>query len=87
MAAAYWLVTSDGGIFPFGDAPGLGGLGGIALGCPIVEIEAIGGDPVIPEQNPRLIAVVGAMAIFVCREIKVAKMRKVLHQNAFASRY
>jgi len=32
----YWLVASDGGIFPFGDAPGYGSTGGIHLNKPIV---------------------------------------------------
>ncbi|HEV3124315.1 MAG TPA: hypothetical protein VG266_07035 [Candidatus Dormibacteraeota bacterium] len=32
----YWLVASDGGIFPFGSAPGYGSTGGIHLNQPIV---------------------------------------------------
>ena len=32
----YWLVASDGGIFPFGDAGGYGSTGGIHLNQPIV---------------------------------------------------
>jgi len=34
--AGYWLVGSDGGIFPFGDAVGGGSTGGIMLNQPIV---------------------------------------------------
>ena len=36
----YWLAASDGGIFPFGDAPGYGTLGNIVLNKPIVSIAA-----------------------------------------------
>jgi hypothetical protein len=36
----YWLVASDGGIFPFGDAAGLGSTGGIHLNQPIVGMAA-----------------------------------------------
>ncbi|HEV3124307.1 MAG TPA: S53 family serine peptidase, partial [Candidatus Dormibacteraeota bacterium] len=32
----YWMVASDGGIFPFGSAPGFGSTGGIHLNQPIV---------------------------------------------------
>jgi hypothetical protein len=34
----YWLVASDGGIFPFGDAGGFGSTGGIQLNQPIVAM-------------------------------------------------
>ncbi len=34
----YWLVAADGGIFPFGLAPGYGSTGGRALAAPIVEM-------------------------------------------------
>jgi superoxide dismutase, Cu-Zn family len=34
--AGYWLVAADGGVFAFGDAPFLGGLGGTRLNSPIV---------------------------------------------------
>jgi hypothetical protein len=34
----YWLVGSDGGIFPFGDAAGLGSTGGQHLNAPIVAM-------------------------------------------------
>jgi len=36
----YWLVASDGGVFPFGDAPGLGSTGGMALNKPFVGMAA-----------------------------------------------
>ena len=36
----YWLVASDGGIFPFGDANGYGSAGAVHLNKPIVGIEA-----------------------------------------------
>ncbi len=36
----YWLVASDGGIFPFGDAPGYGSEGGTHLNQPIVGMAA-----------------------------------------------
>ena len=32
----YWLVSSDGGIFPFGDAGGFGSTGAMRLNKPIV---------------------------------------------------
>ena len=35
-SAGYWLVAGDGGIFPFGDAPGFGSTGGMHLNQPIV---------------------------------------------------
>jgi hypothetical protein len=35
----YWLVTSDGGVFPFGDAAGYGSTGGIRLSNPIAGME------------------------------------------------
>jgi hypothetical protein len=38
----YWLVASDGGIFPFGDAGGYGSTGGIRLNRPIVDMAGIG---------------------------------------------
>ena len=34
--AGYWLVAADGGVFAFGDAPFLGGLGATRLNSPIV---------------------------------------------------
>jgi hypothetical protein len=27
----YWLFAADGGVFPFGDAPGYGSLGGVSF--------------------------------------------------------
>jgi hypothetical protein len=27
----YWLFATDGGVFPFGDAPGYGSLGGVHI--------------------------------------------------------
>ncbi|HET9051953.1 MAG TPA: SBBP repeat-containing protein, partial [Candidatus Dormibacteraeota bacterium] len=36
----YWLVASDGGIFPFGDAGGFGSTGAIKLNKPIVGMAA-----------------------------------------------
>src|SRR5260370_1362472 len=36
----YWLVASDGGIFPFGNAAGLGSTGGMHLNQPIVGMAA-----------------------------------------------
>ena len=36
----YWLVASDGGVFPFGDAAGYGSTGGVSLSSPIVGMEA-----------------------------------------------
>ena len=37
----YWQVASDGGIFPFGDAQGLGSTGGKTLNKPIVGMAAV----------------------------------------------
>src|ERR1700726_2793067 len=36
----YWMVASDGGIFPFGSAGGFGSTGGITLNKPIVGMDA-----------------------------------------------
>ncbi|HET9050164.1 MAG TPA: hypothetical protein VFO60_00580, partial [Candidatus Dormibacteraeota bacterium] len=36
----YWLVASDGGIFPFGDAVGHGSTGASALVSPVVGMAA-----------------------------------------------
>jgi hypothetical protein len=36
----YWLVASDGGIFPFGDAAGFGSTGGTRLNQAIVGMDA-----------------------------------------------
>src|ERR1700730_6604873 len=36
----YWLVGSDGAIFPFGNAGGFGSTGGMTLSHPIVGMEA-----------------------------------------------
>jgi hypothetical protein len=38
--AGYWLVASDGGIFPFGDAAGYGSPSAIHLNQPIVDLES-----------------------------------------------
>jgi superoxide dismutase, Cu-Zn family len=38
--AGYWLVAADGGVFAFGDAPFLGGLGDRRLVAPVVGIAA-----------------------------------------------
>lgn len=35
----YWIVTSDGGVFTFGDAPFCGSLGGVALAAPVIGME------------------------------------------------
>jgi uncharacterized protein YkwD len=35
-AHGYWLVARDGGVFPFGNAPGYGSAGGMRLGAPVV---------------------------------------------------
>jgi hypothetical protein len=35
----YWLVASDGGIFPFGDAAGYGSTGSVRLNSPIIGME------------------------------------------------
>jgi hypothetical protein len=40
MPGGYWLVASDGGIFPFGDAGGYGSTGNIRLNQPIVGMAA-----------------------------------------------
>ena len=40
--AGYWLVAADGGIFPFGDAAGLGSTGNITLNQPMVGMAGIG---------------------------------------------
>ena len=37
----YWLVATDGGIFPFGNAPGFGSTGGMHLNKPIVGMAAL----------------------------------------------
>ena len=39
-ATGYWLVASDGGIFPFGAAGGFGSTGGVRLNKPIVGMAA-----------------------------------------------
>ena len=39
-AGGYWLVASDGGIFPFGAAGGFGSTGGVRLNKPIVGMAA-----------------------------------------------
>jgi hypothetical protein len=36
----YWLVAADGGIFPFGDALGLGSTGNVHLNQPMVGMAA-----------------------------------------------
>ncbi len=36
----YWLVASDGGVFPFGNAVGYGSTGALKLKRPIVGMEA-----------------------------------------------
>jgi hypothetical protein len=36
----YWMASSNGGIFPFGDATGFGSTGGILLNKPIVGMES-----------------------------------------------
>jgi Cu/Zn superoxide dismutase len=38
--AGYWLAASDGGVFAFGDAPYLGGMGGTKLNQPVVGMAA-----------------------------------------------
>jgi hypothetical protein len=38
----YWLVASDGGIFPFGDAGGWGSTGNLRLNQPIVGMAGTG---------------------------------------------
>jgi superoxide dismutase, Cu-Zn family len=38
LGAGYWTVAADGGVFAFGDAPYLGGLGGTRLVSPVVGI-------------------------------------------------
>jgi Cu/Zn superoxide dismutase len=40
LGAGYWLVAADGGVFAFGDAPYLGGLGGQRLVAPVVGMAA-----------------------------------------------
>jgi hypothetical protein len=37
----YALVASDGGVFPFGDAPGLGSMGATRLNQPVVGIAGV----------------------------------------------
>jgi hypothetical protein len=31
VGRGYWLFAADGGVFPFGDAPGYGSLGGVSF--------------------------------------------------------
>jgi hypothetical protein len=38
--SGYWLVGADGGIFPFGNAPGYGSTGGLTLNAPVVGMAA-----------------------------------------------
>ena len=40
MAAGYWLVASDGGVFAFGAAPFLGSTGATRLNRPVVGLTA-----------------------------------------------
>ncbi len=38
--SGYWMLASDGGIFPFGNAAGLGSMGGTHLNLPVVGMAA-----------------------------------------------
>ena len=38
--AGYWVASSTGGVYPFGDAHSYGSMSGIALNAPIVSMAA-----------------------------------------------
>ncbi len=40
LVQGYWLTTRDGGVYPFGDAPGLGSAADLTLSRPVVDMAA-----------------------------------------------